>query len=248
MRKRFLPITVITVVLAAIAITGYLIPQPSNALPVRLLLVNKGGNVIFTHEEHNKNYQLPCEQCHHYTASDKTNPPQCASCHPPMFDKQYRATHKEHFTDEAYCKACHHNSNTSAFDHDSHLEYADEDCQACHHDGSIETEPSECSDCHEHKSDVGMPNLREAAHARCGNCHDDMFSKGIKGCSQCHVRETRPLTRPEYEKPCSDCHERPVNALIPNRTNAFHGQCRGCHRTTGMGPCGDDFCYHCHIK
>ena len=248
MRKRFLPITVLTVVLAAVAVGGYLMPRPSQALPVRLLLANKGGNVIFTHQKHSENYQLNCEQCHHYSAPGKMDPPQCGSCHPTIFDKDYVAIHRDNFDNEAYCNACHHNSKAEHFDHDAHQDYASEDCQACHHDSDIETEPSRCSNCHEHKSEVGMPNLREATHTRCMDCHEDMYEQGLNGCSQCHVRGDAPLSPPEYEKPCSDCHERPVNDLIPNRTYAFHGQCRGCHRTTGKGPHGDDLCYHCHIK
>jgi len=248
LRKRFLPITIITTILAVTAVAGYLLPQPTHALPPRLLLVNKGGNVIFTHQQHSKDFQLKCGQCHHYTASAETAPPKCESCHPTIFDKQYVDMHKEQFSNEAYCNACHHNSEASNFDHDAHLEYTDKDCQACHHDADIEAKPSNCADCHEHKSEADMPTLRDAAHKRCKDCHEDIFEEGLKGCSQCHVRDRKPLSPPEFEKPCSDCHEHPVNDLIPNTTNAFHGQCRGCHRTTGKGPYGDDFCYHCHIK
>lgn len=248
MNRRYRLIVFITAALLIIAVSGYLLPPDTPAEPVRIFFQNPGGNVIFTHQKHSRSYDLACKQCHHYTAEGEVSPPKCGACHPKVFDGQFLDGHQSHFPNHAYCNACHHNSETSLFDHDEHISMTGEDCETCHHDATIEPEPESCSNCHEHEGDEDMPSLRTATHTRCTECHSDFFDKGIKGCSKCHTRTPGPLAEPEYEKPCADCHERPVSQLIPSRTNAFHEQCRGCHRTTGKGPHGDDLCYHCHFK
>ena len=246
MQKRYLPITVATAVLLLIALGGYLIPASSNSLPLRVLLDNKGGKVILNHAAHADIMDGACADCHHTTGNDP-NPPACTDCHAAKFDAAFASSHQENL-DEALCRSCHHPAaDIERFNHDEHaVDMTGGDCQACHHDESIEPEPQACANCHTDGSNSVL-RLRDAAHARCADCHSDMYDEGIKGCSNCHVRNTDSGQEPE-PRACSDCHATPTDQLLPTTMNAFHGQCMGCHEEKGAGPSGDDACYQCHMK
>ena len=43
MQKRYIPIALLTAVLAAVAVVGYVLPEPHEAVPQRVLLDNAGG-------------------------------------------------------------------------------------------------------------------------------------------------------------------------------------------------------------
>jgi len=91
-----------------------------------------------------------------------------------------------------------------------------------------------------------VPNLRDAAHARCADCHQDFYDKGLKGCRSCHVREKSKQNNAHQQ--CSDCHNVPTDQLIPNTMNAFHEQCRSCHKNKNRGPFNDESCKQCHMQ
>lgn len=247
MQRRFLPITILTGVLLIAALVGYLAPANSEAPPTRVLMDNKGGKVILTHATHAELESQNCATCHHTSGNNQT-PPACADCHVKKFDEVFVADHQETI-DEKQCISCHHPGATIAkFSHEKHeTEYAEDDCQACHHDEEIEPEPQACSDCHKKESSKDMLSLKEANHAKCADCHEDMYDEGLKGCVNCHTRDKAPAEKPEPQS-CADCHTKPVDLLIPTTTNAFHGQCMSCHEEQGMGPFGDDACYQCHMK
>lgn len=247
MQKRLIPITVLTGILFITALVGYLIPETPDEPPVRVLLENKGGKVIFTHMAHAELQDQDCAVCHH-TSGTSENPPACTSCHVAKFDETFAKTHQEAM-DETQCSACHHaRADVGNFSHENHVDdYVPDDCTACHHDESIEPEPQACADCHEQKGDGSMPSLMDAAHERCADCHEDMYDEGAGGCRSCHTREKAEADPAEY-RPCADCHTEPVDQLIPTTTNAFHGQCMTCHEKQGAGPFGDDACGQCHMK
>jgi len=248
LHRRYFPIAILTGILLITAIAGYLIPLESSAQPVRILLPNKGGNVIFTHEPHISIQDDQCVTCHHTTLKDD-DPIACKSCHVKTFDETFIIEHPTQF-DDKQCASCHHaDSNIDRFTHDDHaLDYADSDCQSCHHDESIEPEPQACSNCHQKEGKDDIPSLKVANHTRCASCHDDMFDQGVEGCGYCHVRNEQKEQKTADQEACSSCHEESIDQLIPTTTVAFHGQCRGCHETMDAGPYGDENCDKCHMN
>ena len=60
MHKRYLPIAVVTGLLCVLALVGYVMPEGQKGLPVRTLLENKGGKVIFNHSSHSEDMQNDC--------------------------------------------------------------------------------------------------------------------------------------------------------------------------------------------
>ena len=247
MQRRYLPIAILTGILFVAALTGYLIPARSDGPPMRILLDNKGGKIIFTHQAHIDTQDQSCVTCHH-TSGNEQSPPSCTSCHVKAFDDTFIANHQDSI-DERYCISCHHPTATIGnFSHDNHVnDYAKDDCQACHHDKTIEPEPQACSDCHDKKGDGAVLSLKQANHTRCGDCHSDLYEEGTKGCRNCHTREMAPSEKPDPQ-PCSSCHSEPTDQLVPTTMAAFHAKCMGCHEKQDIGPFGDDACYQCHMK
>lgn len=246
MHKRYLPITIAAALLFLIALGGYIIPATPDELPVRVLLDNKGGKIILNHTAHADLMDQDCSACHH-TTGNSPNPPACADCHAAKFDAAFRAEHQKALPGDQ-CGTCHHPAaSINKFMHDEHADdYAGGDCQACHHDTSIESTPQSCSNCHMDGSNSVL-RLRDAAHARCADCHADLYDKGIKGCATCHERNPVKTGEPE-KRACSSCHDTPTDQLVPTTMNAFHAKCMGCHEEQGTGPFGYDACYQCHMK
>ncbi|MBU1248323.1 MAG: cytochrome C, partial [Proteobacteria bacterium] len=233
MRRSYLSITIVTVLLLGVAATGYLLPEKGQKLPVRILFENNGGRVIFNHLVHHKDFQLACASCHHegpeYQGEDEPLP--CGSCHPKDFDEAFVTEHVNSFPDKTYCVNCHHAEfGELAFDHDAHIDYAADDCQACHHDENIDPDTVGCGQCHGQVSEGNKPSVREAAHQRCSTCHEDMFEQGIKGCGPCHNSKDMSNYKGSFT-PCSQCHHSPEpnRELVLTRTNAFHDKCMNCH-------------------
>ncbi len=80
----------------------------------------------------------------------------------------------------------------------------------------------------------------------CGACHHHpMDASETQSCGVCH-------NLPEdgsAPSSCLDCHD-PEDfdiSTVPNRADAFHGQCAGCHLNNGAGPMKDD-CGLCHVR
>lgn len=246
MQRRLLPIAILTGILLLTALAGYLIPAGSEAPPVRILLENKGGKVIFAHKEHISIQDNDCASCHHTTPKGQT-PIACSSCHVKKFDETFKANHQKELP-QSQCSSCHHQAaSIDKFSHEDHAEdYTGEDCQSCHHDASIEPEPQACSECHKKESTEEMISLKKANHTRCADCHSDMYDEGLKGCQSCHTREIAP--RKAEPQACSSCHEKPADQLLPTKTIAFHEKCMGCHKEMDTGPFGEESCYQCHMK
>lgn len=245
MQKRYIPITTVTVVLFLVAVGGYLAPAEQQSPPNRTLLDNKGGTIIFTHASHVETMDSACIKCHHTSGND-TTPPPCSQCHVAKFDDVFATSHQEIMKD-SQCATCHHAGST--IDNFSHADHEDDytggDCQSCHHDESVESEPQSCGNCHT-DGDDDIPSLRDANHATCAMCHDDVYQEGVEGCSFCHTRKTNAPAA--EQQACSNCHSSPTDQLIPTSMTAFHAACMGCHEEMGAGPFGDDACYQCHMK
>ncbi len=242
-----MPVTVLTCLLALVAVAGYLRPAPSQELPVRVLFDNKGGNVIFHHLAHHRDYEIGCAECHHKSGEIRSQPLPCGSCHPVSFNQNYVNQHIQSFPDNDACVQCHHAEFSGlAFDHQAHEDYYASGCQDCHHGPEISPQPQNCKNCHHLTQGGDLLNLRDASHERCSQCHAELMEKGLGGCAPCH----KTLNMENYDGPytsCSQCHDRPEKDLVRTRTAAFHDQCMDCHQERQKGPYKDEDCNKCHI-
>ena len=75
--------------------------------PIRIMLKNTGGNVLFDHKEHmsESGYGIECADCHHDLENEGDRPSTCGECHtddgedaptrPDAFHKQCQTCHEE---------------------------------------------------------------------------------------------------------------------------------------------------------
>ncbi len=81
----------------------------------------------------------------------------------------------------------------------------------------------------------GKVVFEHKAHAEgygleCATCHHaENLEKGVSPCGECHNAATAEFN-------------------IPDRMEAFHLRCMGCHEEVGAGPYGKDQCNQCHLK
>jgi hypothetical protein len=161
LQKRHLPVTVIVVVAVAISVAGYMKPPTAEEMPRRLLLESMGGNVIFSHLEHDRTYSIDCATCHHESANPGKTPVLCGRCHPSEFTPEYVADHQSFFEDPQHCERCHHTGVA---------------------DGP-------CSSCHGETIEQLIPTRMNAFHRGCMGCHEGMGSgpHGDDSCNRCHM-------------------------------------------------------------
>lgn len=241
--KKYLAITITTAILLAISVAGYLTPPGKAEIPTRILFDSNGGKIVFSHLKHIDEYGEDCIRCHHKEEGAATPLP-CGTCHARKFDQNFAEMHMDSFAED-YCSKCHHPAPANLiFDHELHEDPTDGDCQACHHGPDIEPEPQACSDCHGQTHSEDMPGLRQAGHARCADCHQDILDDP-KACSTCHARGQE---KTEEYIGCGTCHETETKNLIPPRTGAYHDKCMGCHEENGSGPYKEEECGKCHMR
>ena len=239
-------------VLLALSIGGYLLPETKEALPGRILMPNAGGRVVFDHGAHNEGYGLACVQCHHdifKPASGKSclachdknmavAKVPCKACHGADFAGGFKASHTAMAEDRQVCVTCHHAWFTPRNEERRAIPHGGQACGYVPEDGGQGGEAS------------GLP-LKEAAHARCAECHEAMLTGDVQNCAMCHsvvdaekqLRDGKSVDAALVS--CSSCHEEEPKKLIPNSMAAYHGLCIGCHREKG-GPV--DECSQCHMK
>lgn len=113
------------------------------------------------------------------------------------------------------------------FDHGAHAEDYGYECTECHHDGVEGRRPLPCGTCHARNFDEAFART-----------HADSFPNR-EYCARCHDVEPAPgLSKDDL----------PDKDLLPLRSDAFHGQCLGCHESVDAGPYGEDSCTTCHAK
>ncbi len=243
MHKRYMPVTITAVLLGVLGAAGYLTPASTEQVPNRFLFENAGGNVVFTHKAHAEEYGIPCRQCHHESEKPSQNPMACAACHPASFEEGFVAEHQGTMGEET-CSRCHHAElGPKKFDHEAHKGYTS-GCLDCHHDPSIEPQPTSCKECHQAKGEETMPSLRDANHQKCADCHEDMFTKKLTGCVECHAMSKNGTDYPA----CGSCHFHSKKLPIPTRMEAYHSGCMECHREKGAGPHTPEDCNKCHHR
>jgi hypothetical protein len=249
LNKRYLPIGIVCGVFVLVLVGNFARQAPSNEIPVRLRLENKGGSVVFTHARHIdyvKNMGKDCAACHHDMPATQKEPLPCGACHATEFNTTFSAAHQRTLPKES-CTKCHHaEMGTIKYDHDAHANNYASACTDCHHSPDIEAEPQACKNCHGPAADGAAPALRDAAHARCQSCHEDMYSQKLAGCNSCH--NFLPGTSEAKQPPCASCHYESDTIPLPARMDSFHGQCMQCHEQAGKGPFGDKSCKRCHTR
>ncbi|GAB1410446.1 cytochrome c3 family protein [Desulfovibrionales bacterium] len=249
MKKRYTPIIVVCGLLVLLIIGGQFTPAPSEELPIRLSLQNKGGHVVFTHSKHveyAKEMGKDCVDCHHEAKKPTlTSAMPCGSCHATEFNAAFSSDHQTDLPQET-CVQCHHTElGKLIYNHDTHAEEYASACTDCHHGPEIEAEPTACKTCHSDKADGNTPALRDAVHAKCEGCHADMYEKKLEGCSECH--ELLPGKNGSPQPACNSCHYEKADVIpLPQRMDSFHDQCMKCHEQAGKGPFGDQSCNRCH--
>ena len=160
---------------------------------------------------------------------------------------------------ETTCATCHHMGSAPAkWDHAAHAEEYGLSCTDCHHaNADIEPEPARCTACHLDKPMGDIPDMKTAAHAKCADCHQEWFDAGMKGCTSCHpftdnrklFASGQPVDVNPGDADCTVCHGNvKASELIPDRMEAFHGNCMKCHEKHGKGPFRKDQCNQCHTK
>lgn len=263
-QKRFLPVTVLTGILAVVAVVGYFLPQNGQAVPARVALPNSGGPVVFEHARH-ESLGLECSACHHELAVGvKSGVTKCSVCHGAVSAPSFKEKHAQEFSKDK-CVVCHHyESGTKDWGHKRHSAEFGIACTDCHHkDTSIEEKPGNCATCHEDKlAPTGRkaaageaPNFADAVHARCLSCHQKWFDQKARGCRHCHSDSSFEASGKEKRlhanvqvADCATCHKKPASKLIPDKMAAYHALCMGCHQKMGAGPAGKNDCGKCHIK
>lgn len=275
MNKRSVPIAIISCILVVAGFAGYVAPGSVEGAPARLLMENPGGRIVFTHKAHSTPGGAygdnNCAVCHHeLNISSKrfgeyalSGIAKCTACHGAAENPNFIASHQTYYQSlggDAACLPCHHvrmGGYAAGWNHGEHKDdYAGGDCETCHHPERY-TSPSgktttikkqKCSNCHSAKPNpLASTSLKDAAHAKCSQCHSDLFEEKTKGCATCHtqISLSDDLARGVLDKnfpACASCHE-----AIPGAIDAFHGQCMGCHDTSGKGPGKEAPCVQCHI-
>ena len=109
----------ILLLVAAVCYAAY--PAKAPEQPIRLMLKNIAGNVLFDHKEHtsDKGYGLKCTECHHDMDKEGQKPSPCGECHKAQegegegplrsdaFHKQCKGCHEDGGQGPVNCSACH---------------------------------------------------------------------------------------------------------------------------------------------
>jgi len=106
LKQRYIPITVIVAILAALAVAGFAVPKKVQDVPSRAVMDNNGGRVIFSHQTHAEEYGFECTDCHHDDIGQE-KPLACGTCHPKAFDEKFRTEHQKAFPNTDACLRCH---------------------------------------------------------------------------------------------------------------------------------------------
>jgi hypothetical protein len=108
------------VIMIALLITGiasyvsFSAPAPEE--PVRIMLQNKAGKVLFTHNVHTGEYSLTCLDCHHNIEDEELY--NCSDCHEEAGD-EYLMSRADALHET--CMGCHQDYGAGPVD-----------CGACH--------------------------------------------------------------------------------------------------------------------
>ncbi len=144
--------------------------------------------------------------------------------------------HKEHFSNAGFavsCADCHHHPQEEGAEVKA--------CGDCHKaEIANNTVPKDCLECHEPDENHHDPENEELKEMSCNDCH--LSQDDPEGDSEGDS---------EMPETCSNCHEedevdgQPKLMGLKKRSDAFHGQCIGCHKESDAGPVE---CNDCHVR
>ncbi|WFS63468.1 cytochrome c3 family protein [Pseudodesulfovibrio thermohalotolerans] len=156
MQSRYFPIAALIAVCVVTAVAGYAISPPDETEPVRVVMDNTGGRVIFTHSTHFDDYGFDCTDCHHDDTGLDTFLP-CGSCHPAEFDERFRKEHPNNFPDSEACLRCHDEVPEGPLTEDERPDIANiplraeafhGQCMGCHEENGGPYGDDSCNECH----------------------------------------------------------------------------------------------------
>ncbi|MCP4688237.1 MAG: cytochrome c3 family protein [Desulfobacterales bacterium] len=103
---------IMAIVLFVVGVLCYAaFPAKSPENPVRLMLTNAAGNILFDHKMHtsDEGYGLSCTDCHHdYEEEEGSAPEACGECHEPEPDEDDdTAAMKRKDAFHTQCIGCH---------------------------------------------------------------------------------------------------------------------------------------------
>jgi len=115
----------VAIVLLIVGVLCYAaFPQKVPDEPVRIMMTNLGGNVLFDHKIHasaDTGYGLACGDCHHNILDDDSDPESCENCHEKDSDSLPNRSEAFHLQ----CDGCH-------LDYNIGPEESDKRCRMCH--------------------------------------------------------------------------------------------------------------------
>ncbi len=143
----------------------------------------------WNHNEHNKQYDITCQECHHKNLKIEPEPQNCSNCHQGTGDEivpgikkavhvRCMNCHEEKFQHEQGCLYCHtpiHTEEilkqTGAITVSKNFSY----CNVCH----IEEKPQNL-----------ITDRMQAFHNQCLGCHEEVQKGPFKKeqCNQCHIK------------------------------------------------------------
>lgn len=131
MPTRYFPIAILTAILITAACYGFLRPAETSAVPMRVLLDNSAGMVIFDHAKHVDGYGESCVACHHELSDevdddgnlpDDAEPTLCSDCHSKVSDDPDVPNLMDAYHQS--CMGCHEENGSGPYEKDQ--------CNQCH--------------------------------------------------------------------------------------------------------------------
>jgi hypothetical protein len=209
------------------------------------------GSVAWNHELHARLPDFSCQSCHHVAKAGTTDPHSCLDCHKRLTDPEALVvSHHEDETPHADEKVSQASPAMIAY-HNK--------CIGCH--TAVEKGPVGCRECHKLPLQTGTQDMEKLTatdgpeSVMLGHIaqkyepvefsHADHVNDYTDGCGDCHHHSSDVEAVPS----CRACHHTRTTqkgAKLPGLTEAYHGQCIGCHKEADSGPMDCEDCHEEH--
>ncbi|MGD9900046.1 MAG: cytochrome c3 family protein [Calditrichaceae bacterium] len=197
--KKLLALVFLTILAYITGFMGYLSTVESSSRD-RFFMHNKGGDVLFEHDEHQQKAGN-CSACHHeiLSADERAD---CNDCHDDMEADYF--THADlKQVDSHQCITCHRIDETKE----------PQNCRVCHTINHDEPGHVDCLTCHDdpdyNMEFFGHDELCEIDGHDCAGCHSAQSTEGIyhQQCNDCHRLENESyFFEPDGGVRCQACH------------------------------------------
>lgn len=142
--REFRVAIIVAVVLFILGVFSYSISaltrQPPEQ-PIRVVMPNLGGKVLFDHKTHTAGYGFACQDCHHHPPDDESALIACGNCHTKPAESEAALE---------TCLDCHEQEDIEDYEMADRKNAYHSQCAGCHADigaGPLETN-DECNHCH----------------------------------------------------------------------------------------------------